>query len=754
VSALDRPLAVTFFFSAGAWQKKEEKLSLRALEPRIRTVTRKQKARLPWLKLAAFGNERLPHPDNPPDRWSLRHNANVLAISGVEADYDQGKIAVEEAADVLRAALLAGMIYTSPSHTEDAPRWRVLCPLSQDHAPEARAGLVAKLHSLFDGILSRESFTLSQSYYYGSLDSNPSHKVRLIDGEYLDAKSGLAQLFFKESAPNGIHPDFAGGVHVESNRRPHGSKFIEAVIANAVGKVRAAADGQKHYTVRDQAILLGGYSSEGKYDKAEAIEWLMDALPATAKDRKAARKTAIWGFDEGLAKPLKIPALPPRSNGHVTHIRPNGHDEPSPNPLVEQATDGNVVQLKPKKPKRIPTDWRADWHYSETGPPLPNLFNAMVALRHCPDLADALRYDDMARAMVLSRAVPGSDVEDPVPRPLRDADVLAIQEAMQVLGLRRIAKGTIQDAVQLRASECSFHPVRDYLDALVWDGEKRIFGWLGRYLGVEGDAYPDTIGRLFLIAMVARIYVPGCKSDYMLILEGPQGALKSTACRVLAGNWFSDNLPNISHGDSVRVSMHLRGKWLIEIGELASFASKSGTEALKAFLTQTEERYTPKYAHNEVFEARQCLFIGSTNERVYLRDATGGRRFWPARVGEIKIDALRADRDQLLAEAVCAFKEGAKWWPEPEFELATIKPQQDARYEVDAWQTEIEAWIKRDSIKSCSTNDVLRYAIGMSAEKFGTHEIRRAAAALFALGWDRNMTKDKRPYEPLPPVTP
>jgi hypothetical protein len=305
VSALDRPLAVTFFFTAGAWRKKEEFLSLRALAPRIKTVTGQQKSRLPWLKLASFGDDRLPHDANPPARWSLRHNANVLAISGVEVDYDRGALTVEDAVHTVTQAALAGLIYTSPSHTEDAPRWRLLCPLASDHAPDDRAGLVARLHALFDGNLSRESFTLSQSYYYGSLSGNPSHVVRLVDGDFLDKRTELKQLFFSERHENGSYKfhnegssysssfgDFSGGTHTEPPRTPHNSKFIEAVIANACGKVRSSGDGAKHYTIRDQAILLGGYSGEGSYGKAEAIEWLMDALPGTAKDRKAARRSA------------------------------------------------------------------------------------------------------------------------------------------------------------------------------------------------------------------------------------------------------------------------------------------------------------------------------------------------------------------------------------------------------------------------------------------------------------------------------
>jgi predicted P-loop ATPase len=387
--------------------------------------------------------------------------------------------------------------------------------------------------------------------------------------------------------------------------------------------------------------------------------------------------------------------------------------------------------------------WIAQCIKDGNGKPIPNVANAIIALECDADIRDALAYDEMLRAPILVHQ-PGIPIggETVEPRPLTDEDVTDIQKWMQHAGLERIPRGTVRDAVELCGRRQSFHPLRNYLDSLRWDGKPRVNVWLVTKLGAENTEYVHTIGQMFLISMVARIFEPGCKADHMLVLEGPQGILKSTACRVLAGEWFSDSLPDIAAGKDV--SQHLRGKWLIEVAEMHSM-NRAEASLLKSFISRQTERYRPSYGRLEVIEDRQCVFIGTTNKDSYLRDETGGRRFWPVKCGEINIDSLEADRDQLFAEAVNLFQAGVPWWPERAFEAEHITPQQAARYESDPWEQPISEYltgVSKTTVVAVATN-----ALGMKTDRIGTADQRRIIAVLLLLGWKAKRDKRERWWE-------
>jgi predicted P-loop ATPase len=382
--------------------------------------------------------------------------------------------------------------------------------------------------------------------------------------------------------------------------------------------------------------------------------------------------------------------------------------------------------------------WLAAAIKAKNGEPLSILKNVVTALRLDPKISACFAFDEMQARPMLMRALP-DEPDLAAPRPVVDTDISVLECYLQSEGLRGIGEGVTTRGMAMRASERSFNPVRDYLNGLRWDGTSRLAGWLGRYLGASRSPYIDAIGIMFLIALVARIRRPGVKADHMLVLEGAQGAKKSTACAVLAGAWFSDALPDIRQGKDA--SIHLAGKWLIEVAEMSAMG-KADHAALKAFITRTHERYRPPYGKFEVDQPRQCIFIGTTNASVYLRDESGGRRFWPVGVGAIDIDALARDRDQLFAEAVVRFEAGDPWWPDATFEREHIAPEQDARFEEDAWEANLAKFLDEQP-GSVLVGDVARDALFIATSRLGRAEQTRITAAMTRLGWTRQK-KDRR----------
>ena len=239
------------------------------------------------------------------------------------------------------------------------------------------------------------------------------------------------------------------------------------------------------------------------------------------------------------------------------------------------------------------------------------------------------------------------------------------------------------------AYESTYHPVRDYLASLTWDGVPRINRWLQTYGGAGDAPYHQAVSAIVLIAAVRRIFHPGCKYDEMLVLESPQGLNKSSALRALCPNdeWFSDDLPlNV---DAKQIIERTLGKWLIEASDLAG-KRKAEQEQLKAMLSrQVDGPARMAYAHTPVERARQFIIIGTTNSAAYLADATGARRFWPVAVKRFHVEGIIRDRDQLWAEAAAREAAGESIRL-PELLWKAAAAEQDARQEVDAWEPILE----------------------------------------------------------------
>lgn len=415
----------------------------------------------------------------------------------------------------------------------------------------------------------------------------------------------------------------------------------------------------------------------------------------------------------------------------------NENDFPPFAPIEAYEEDSDLVKHEDFIPKETPEELAKYVTDSSGKQVFPVLANALTFLR--TKYASHFHFDEMRNDVMLVHPV--EPTPHFKPRPAQDNDASVLQEVMQRSIMPKIGKDVVLQAIDRRARECGFHPVRDYLDGLKWDGKERLPTFFTYYFGCENIPYYSEIGRMFMISMVARIYRPGCKVDYLPILEGKQGDEKSTACAALAGDWFSDQLPEVTNKDAAQ---HLRGKWLIEVAELDKFRKVEAT-ALKAFVTRQVERYRPPYGRLEVEEARQCVFIGTTNEHEYLRDATGNRRFWPVSIGKIDIQAIKHDRDQLFAEAVHRYMRKEKWWPSRDFESEHVVPQQDDRVESDIWEEQILTNIKGEPRV---TVNAIASKMGIALEKADQRTKNRIAAVLKIHGWNQKRDGATRWYYP------
>lgn len=327
---------------------------------------------------------------------------------------------------------------------------------------------------------------------------------------------------------------------------------------------------------------------------------------------------------------------------------------------------------------------------------LPSPFNFGLIVRNDPRLKDKVRRDAFRGRDCVCGDLPwrtGGE-SDPYWNNSDDNGLIDyISRHYQLTG-----KQALLDANDLAMSQRTFHPVREWLESLHWDGEERLDAMLIDYLGAEDNELTRAMTRKHFTAAVARVMRPGCKYDYILTLIGPQGIGKSTLVKIMGGDWFDDSLTSIEGKEGME---QIRGKWLIEFGELTNY-KKSTSEAYKAFISKQEDSYRPAYGRKVETYPRQCVFFATTNEPAFLKGDTGNRRFWTVECDKDVImkdvwTTLENERDQLWAEAVQRFREGERLYLPRELEREAQKRQEDHN-EVAADERAgiIEAFIRKE----------------------------------------------------------
>ena len=325
------------------------------------------------------------------------------------------------------------------------------------------------------------------------------------------------------------------------------------------------------------------------------------------------------------------------------------------------------------------------WRGGERGKPYAVPLNIERVLMRDPRQRGRFRYNEFDRSVEIDG------------RRIEDADEVAIQIWLYSVYELNVTDSAVSKVIQLIARKHTYHPVRDYLNGLVWTDKKpRIHAVLREYFKIKcepGGVY-DKISAAWLVGCVARIFDPGCKLDTCLVLVGGQGRLKSTGLAALMpkSNWFSDSSINMDSKDAF-MQIH-SGVWLYEFSELSD-VSKKDAGRVKAFISSQKDRFRSPYSRNVVEWKRGVVFCGTTNKQAgFLSDKTGSRRFWPCLVSDfVDLEGIKANRDQIWAEAVAAYKSGARWYltADEQKELDKIS---EKFQESDSWEEAIEGWLE------------------------------------------------------------
>jgi len=357
--------------------------------------------------------------------------------------------------------------------------------------------------------------------------------------------------------------------------------------------------------------------------------------------------------------------------------------------------------------------WQGKLERDKGGTPKATLKNTLLVLRHVVGKV-AFRYDELGDRCLYGMDGPWTGGKKAVGRIVEDADFVNIKTWLSQKYRFEPPVNTVYEAVTHIGRKNAFHPVIDELRALpAWDGVNRLDTWLSDYCAAEGDGeYLAQVMRKWLVASITRTFRPGAKFDWMPILEGAQGVGKSLFGEILFGEqYFNDWLPPMHDKDA---ASKLRGMRVHEFGELESL-SRHEVETIKAFLTRKVDKYRPAYGRVNIEVPRQLVFFGTTNQRAYLKDPTGNRRFNPVVCGKVDFKALHKWRDQLWAEALFIYDNKLEATLELEGQAVIVAKELQAAKLVEdesaLMSHEFEAFLAKETAKADSTFDKDRFSL-------------------------------------------
>lgn len=587
---------------------------------------------------------------------------------------DGDRIGGDFLADYESIAPYTSVLYTTHSHTPENPRVRVIYPLTRDVTPEEFVAVARYLADMLGMDYFDEcSYQPNQLMYWPSTPANGEYIFKEVEKEWLDPDSILdAHPEWRDPTrlPTSSRESKANTVHFQKVQDPLEKEGVVGLFNRVYFPISLAidaflpdvyepADADRYHLIESSSMAGVEIKEDGKFVYSHHAK-----DPAYLKLCNAFDIVRIHKFgDEDEKKSYKqmcefAMSVPEVKLAAMEEKRRLAGEE-----FTDPDDDGDA--------------WMEQLEYESRSTVLKNsLHNLTLILQNDPNL----------KGIVFNQQLDGMEIKGEVPwkhpsKYWRDADDAQLISYVDS-NYGTFSARNYQIAVAKVADDRSYHPIREFLDALPeWDGIRRVDTLLVDYLGAEDNAYVRAVTRKTLCAAICRVLNPGCKFDTMLVLNGPQGVGKSTLIARLAGEWFSDSL-NLGDTKDKTAAEKLQGYWILEIGELAGLR-KAEVETLRSFLSRQNDIYRASFGRRATPHLRQCVFFGTTNaESGYLRDTTGNRRFWPVKTpgGSRRHSWQLGEEDvlQIWAEALSYVKAGETLYLDASMEQLAKTEQREA----------------------------------------------------------------------------
>lgn len=623
---------------------------------------------------------------------SRRKSESVISRSLVTLDLDN--IPAGQTEDILKRVEGLGcayIVYSTRKHESAAPRLRVILPTDRDLTADEYEPVARKLASLI-GIefCDPTTFDVSRLMYWSSCCRDSEYIFTYSDKPFVSVDGILGMYGDWHNVSE--WPSVPGETErLERNQRRQEDPTTKKGIIGAFCRVYDVPAAMDKFLpgIYEETSISGRYtytagSTVGGavlYDDGKFLYSHHATDPAQGRTCNSFDLVRLhkFGYLDEEAKPdtptAKLPSMKEMKNfasqDKATRLEDAKEKFGAPEneeAVLELDYDGNNKLKKTAK-------------------------NIMIVIENDPDLAGKFYYDKFSERIRTKGGLPwNTEIKE---RSVNDADMAGLRVHLETkYGLTGISK--IQDAFDTFMQKTAINTVRDYLDGLHWDGETRLDKVFIDYLGAEDTEYTRKVARLLFCSGVARIYTPGQKYDYLVVLIGPQGIGKSTFARIMGVNWFSDSLKIIDMKDKTAAEK-LLGVWVVEISEMDGFC-KVDSNTIKSFLSICEDRFRPAYGRHAVDKPRQFIALGTSNKRDFLTDETGNRRFLPIDIGVQKpvksvFSEMRPAIDQIWAEAVMRWRLGERTYPDAEMERLAAAQQEDHMQE-DPREGMIEEFLK------------------------------------------------------------